>query len=44
MGVAGVAWATIIAQAVSAMLCYRRLTKLMEHFDMGKKYMKLDKK
>lgn len=44
MGVAGVAWATIIAQAVSALLCYRRLTKLMEHFDMGLKYMKLNKK
>lgn len=44
MGVAGVAWATIIAQAVSALLCYRRLTKMMEHFDMGIKYMKLNKK
>ena len=44
MGVAGVAWATIIAQAVSALLCYRRLTKLMEYFDMGTKYMKLNKK
>ena len=29
MGVAGVAWATIIAQTVSAVLCYRRLTKMM---------------
>lgn len=44
MGVAGVAWATIIAQAVSALLCYRRLTRLMEHFDMGVKYMKLNRK
>lgn len=44
MGVAGVAWATIIAQAVSALLCYRRLTKMLEHFDMGIKYMKLNKK
>lgn len=44
MGVAGVAWATIIAQTVSAVLCYRRLTKMMEHFDMGIKYMKLNKK
>ena len=44
MGVAGVAWATIIAQTVSAILCYRRLTKMMEHFDMGIKYMKLNKK
>ena len=44
MGVAGVAWATIIAQTVSAILCYRRLTKMMEHFDMGIKYMKLNRK
>ncbi len=44
MGVAGVAWATIIAQAVSALLCYRRLTKMMEHFDMGLPFMKLKKK
>ena len=44
MGVAGVAWATIIAQAISALLCYRRLTKMMEHFDMGIKYMRLNKK
>ena len=44
MGVAGVAWATIIAQAVSSLLCYRRLTKMLEHFDMGISYMKLQKK
>ncbi len=44
MGVAGVAWATIIAQAVSAWLCYRRLTKMMEYFDVKPQYMKLNKK
>lgn len=44
MGVAGVAWATIIAQAVSALLCYRRLTRMMEYFDMKPHYMKLNKK
>ncbi len=44
MGVSGVAWATIIAQTVSALLCYRRLTKMMEYFDMKPQYMKLNKK
>ncbi len=44
MGVAGVAWATIIAQTVSALLCYYRLTKLMDVFDMKTHYMKLNKK
>ncbi len=44
MGVAGVAWATIIAQAISALLCYRRLTRMMEYFDMKPHYMKLNKK
>ena len=44
MGVSGVAWATIIAQAVSAYLCFRKLTKLTEHFDMGFSYLKPVKK
>ena len=44
MGVSGVAWATIIAQAVSAYLCFRKLTKLTEHFDMGVSYLKPVKK
>ncbi|MBQ9118803.1 MAG: MATE family efflux transporter [Lachnospiraceae bacterium] len=44
MGVSGVAWATIIAQAVSAVLCYRRLTKLTDIFDLKPQYMKLQKK
>ncbi len=38
MGVAGVAWATIIAQFISAVLCIRKLTTMKETFDMGKKY------
>ena len=44
MGVSGVALATIIAQAVSAVLCFRRLTKLTEIFDMKLKYLKFVKK
>ena len=44
MGVAGVAWATIIAQAVSAVLCFLRLLKLADVFDLKPKYMKLEKK
>lgn len=44
MGVSGVALATIIAQAVSAVLCFRRLTKLTEIFDMKLKYLKFIKK
>uniref|UniRef100_UPI0040576E12 MATE family efflux transporter n=1 Tax=Acetatifactor sp. TaxID=1872090 RepID=UPI0040576E12 len=41
MGVAGVAWATIVAQAVSAVLCFLRLAKMTELFDLKVKYMKL---
>ncbi len=44
MGVPGVAWATIIAQTVSAILCYRRLHKMMDVFDMKPHYMKLHEK
>jgi len=43
MGVSGVAWATIIAQAVSAVLCYLRLKKMTDVFDMGVSYMKLNR-
>ena len=42
MGVAGVAWATIIAQAVSAVFCFRRLAKLTDLFDLSPRYLKLD--
>ncbi|MBR4982045.1 MAG: MATE family efflux transporter [Lachnospiraceae bacterium] len=44
MGVSGVAWATIISQAVSALLCFRKLRKMTECFDMGFSYLKPVKK
>ena len=44
MGVAGVAWATIIAQFVSAFLTVRKLTQMSDVFDIGKKYLKPEKK
>ena len=44
MGVSGVAWATIISQAVSAVLCFIKLKKMTEHFDMGVSYLKPVKK
>ena len=40
MGVAGVALATIIAQAVSAALCLRRLMQMKDIFDMNREYLK----
>lgn len=43
MGVAGVAWATIIAQAVSAVFCFLRLAKLTDVFDLKPEYLKLHK-
>lgn len=44
MGVSGVAWATIISQAVSAILCFCKLKRMSEDFDMGLKYLKPEKK
>lgn len=44
MGVSGVALATIIAQAVSAVLCFLRLAKMKELFDLKPQYMKFHKK
>lgn len=44
LGVSGVAWATIIAQAVSAILCFLRLASLKEIFDLKPQYMALKKK
>ena len=41
MGVSGVAWATIIAQAVSAVLCFRRLAKLTDIVDLKPCFLKL---
>lgn len=44
LGVSGVAWATIIAQAVSAILCFIRLATLTQIFDLKPGYMALKKK
>ena len=41
MGVAGVSLATVISQGISAVLCYIKLAKMTEHFDLGLKTMKL---
>lgn len=43
MGVAGVAWATIIAQAISAVLCFYKLMKMTDLFDLKVSYLKLNK-
>lgn len=40
MGVAGVALATVIAQVVSAILCFVKLAKMRSHFDFGFSYIK----
>ncbi len=39
MGIAGVAYATVIAQAVSSVLCFIKLSKMGEYFDFGIKYL-----
>lgn len=44
MGVAGVAVATAIAQAVSAILCVVKLMRMTEYFDFGVRYFKLNKR
>ena len=44
MGVSGVAWATIIAQAVSALICLVRLAGMKEVFDLKPHFMVLKKK
>ena len=44
MGVSGVAWATIIAQAVSAVMCFMRLKRMTDVFDINVTYMKLNRK
>ena len=40
MGVGGVALATVIAQAVSSVLCVIKLARMSEYFDFGMKYLK----
>ncbi len=44
MGVAGVALATVIAQAVSAALCVRKLCRMKDLFDMRREYVRWDGK
>lgn len=44
LGVSGVAWATIISQAISAIFCFIKLKKMTEHFDMGFGYLRPVKK
>lgn len=43
MGVSGVALATALAQGISALLCFRRLSKLTELFDLKRQYIRLFK-
>ena len=43
MGVPGVALATVIAQAISAVFCFLKLMKMGEHFDLNKSTVKLQK-
>ena len=43
MGVSGVALATVIAQLISALLCFLRLSKMVDLFDMKPRYLKLEK-
>ncbi len=40
MGVGGVALATVIAQMISSIFCFIKLSKMREHFDFGFKYLK----
>ena len=44
MGVAGVAYATVIAQAISAVLCMWRLMRMTDIFDFRPKYLKMKKR
>ena len=44
MGVNGVALATVIAQAISALSCLLRLMRMTEHFDLKLCYLKLKRK
>lgn len=44
MGVDGVAWATIIAQGISALLCLNRLRRMSDLFDFGLRFLKWKKR
>ena len=43
MGVPGVSLATVIAQLISAIFCFRKLMKMSDVFDLNKSTIKLDK-
>ncbi len=43
MAVDGVALATVIAQAISALLCVRRLLQMTDLFDLNREYLKMTK-
>ena len=43
MGVAGVSLATVIAQTISALFCFRKLMKMRAIFDLNKQSVRLDK-
>ena len=43
MGVSGVAWATIIAQGISAVLCFRKIKKIKKNIDLKPQFLKLKK-
>ncbi len=42
LGVAGVSLATVIAQVISAVFCFRKIMKMNDVFDLNKKTVKLD--
>ena len=44
MGVAGVAWATIIAQGISAVLCVIRLLRMRDVVDLSARRLKIDRR
>ena len=44
MGVAGVAWATDIAQAISAVLCVRRIARMKDTLDIRKDYFRMSRR
>lgn len=44
MGVAGVAWATIISQFISAVLCMIKIARMRDVVDFKASYLKLDKR
>ena len=43
MGVAGVSLATVIAQSISALFCFRKLIRMRSVFDLNKQTVRLDK-